>query len=322
MQRISRLDTRLTRAKKTLNPMSGFTSEPLEEQFYWDTKYLTEYLAASKSNRQKLPGHSYYSKVEKFIEQHFEIGELYMEYVKCACQASGEKCKYCTEHPWIGPEISRVPRPQPADGELLPLSATPLTMPDGTKREVDDYQPRAQLRKYFAVGLIKSENADQVLDFCRSFAVEEKLVRQQLTHFEYLHFKQQKRMKQRQKQKQNVPEQKFADIDWEAVYTQRKIKTLKVVQLNLYIREKKLCIEMNAKKAEKVSLIEANIAKEIAMKLCHEFHGKKNPQQSDSDSDLESENESEVEEITLEDTENDSDNSRDRKSTRLNSSHT
>ena len=56
----------------------------------------------------------------------------------------------------------------------------------GEIRTVDDYQPRAQLRKEIANGTLKSDNCDNVKRFALVYATTEKLVTQELHHLELM----------------------------------------------------------------------------------------------------------------------------------------
>ena len=131
--------------KGTMNPMTGLVGEQPEEQFFWDTTYLNEYLGASAEKRKQLPGHIYYSKLLKFIASHFHVGELYVEYRITNCLLEGELCSFCSENPWVGPEIDMVPRPVPGEnGKFIPVDETPTA-----DRQIDDFQPRVQLAKLY-----------------------------------------------------------------------------------------------------------------------------------------------------------------------------
>ena len=66
----------------SLDPMSGLVLETKEELFFNDIDFLVTYLNASATKQSDMPGHAYYTKVLKFIEKHFQVGELYMEYIK------------------------------------------------------------------------------------------------------------------------------------------------------------------------------------------------------------------------------------------------
>ena len=43
--------------RRSLDPMSGYVSEHLDEQFFSDTNFLTAYLSVATTKRNELPGH-------------------------------------------------------------------------------------------------------------------------------------------------------------------------------------------------------------------------------------------------------------------------
>ena len=45
-----------------------------------------QYSKTAKTQRSRVPGHAYFKKIEDFVDRHFKIGELYMEYVKGNCK--------------------------------------------------------------------------------------------------------------------------------------------------------------------------------------------------------------------------------------------
>ena len=56
------------------------------EMFFFNKEYLVEYQhATAEVKKMKVPGSEYMEKVLKFFEQHYKVGELFMEYVKHAC---------------------------------------------------------------------------------------------------------------------------------------------------------------------------------------------------------------------------------------------
>ena len=64
--------------------------------------------------KKHLPGHGYCSKLLTFIDSHFYVGELYVEYQKSNCLLEGQL------------EIELYPRPVPGgNGKFLPLNETP-----------------------------------------------------------------------------------------------------------------------------------------------------------------------------------------------------
>ena len=52
-------------------------------------------------------------KITNFIELHYRVGELYMEFIKDGCMEKGEQRSWCKETKWIGPKFERVPEPHP-----------------------------------------------------------------------------------------------------------------------------------------------------------------------------------------------------------------
>ena len=53
---------------------------------FTDKDYLTEFYPKSEIQRIIFPKHAYYNKLKCFIDKHFEIGELYLEYLKGDCK--------------------------------------------------------------------------------------------------------------------------------------------------------------------------------------------------------------------------------------------
>ena len=51
----------------------------LEDQFFYHTK---QYHKAGKARKRDLPGSNYFPNIKTFLENHFQMGELYLEYVK------------------------------------------------------------------------------------------------------------------------------------------------------------------------------------------------------------------------------------------------
>ena len=207
--------------KGSLDPMSGLTGEPAKDLFFNDAKFVQQYFQAPKAKQKDLPGYHYYSKVAKFAETHFEVGELYIEYRKGSCESrSGELCQFCCDNPWYGPKLGQVPKPMPNDdGGFLKYGETPT---DG--RYPDDYQPRAVLRKMFSDGQISSVNEDEVDAFSQTYSADKRLVTNELSHLELLKFKDTKRKKDRIETKEQENKKQFKDYDWEQLYKDRLIE--------------------------------------------------------------------------------------------------
>ena len=67
------------------------------------------------------------------------------------------------------------------NGKFLPYEETP-----NGARESDDFQPRAQIKKEFATGNIKSSEEDKIKVFAEKYCSVEKLVKKELIHLELL----------------------------------------------------------------------------------------------------------------------------------------
>ena len=138
--------------------------------------------SASPSQRKCLPGSAYIEKIHQFIDLHYEYGELYMDFLKGACQNHAQPmCSFCISTPWKGPVIGRVPRPLP-DHDKLPsfhykcVYETPNVNEDGVLRCPDDFMPRAQLRKAFEAGDVKIDQPETITQFSKRFIVSEEYV--------------------------------------------------------------------------------------------------------------------------------------------------
>lgn len=77
-------------------------------------------------------------------------------------------CEFCTKFPPSVEDLQKVPRPKPDESALphlsyLPYDKTPTVKEDGSTRDADDYQPRAQIRKQFDDGTLTSDDAESKL---------------------------------------------------------------------------------------------------------------------------------------------------------------
>ena len=60
--------------------------------FFFSEKYLMQYTAATTEAKRR-PGWSYFKKIYSFIDTHFQIGEMFLEYQKGACEISSGKLR-------------------------------------------------------------------------------------------------------------------------------------------------------------------------------------------------------------------------------------
>ena len=108
-----------------------------------------------------------------------------MEFLKGDCvriTSTKKKCDWCKEHDWTSIKPSkRTPRPNPettklANHHYLPIANTPIHNDEGRIREYDDYQPRAQLMKFYAEGNVSSNGNTKIEEFSKKWIVSESLI--------------------------------------------------------------------------------------------------------------------------------------------------
>lgn len=261
------------------------------ERFLWDSEYLEKYSSVkSESGKEVIPGHGYYKKLEEFIELHFQIGELYIEYLKGDCESKSDLCNFCQL--WNGPKCGHVPRPFP-DREkpgyhYLAARNTPLKNNEGENRPIDDFQPRAQLKHLFENNAISSADEDSVTEFSTKYIVPENLTRKYILHLEHLELLKEKRQRQRKAEKQARMNKAYTDYDWESLYKSHKLSTLRLAELDKYIKHHSLTERATKmKKNDKVSLVEAHIA-------MSQFVQSEDSPEKDEDEDLDDDDDNDV----------------------------
>ncbi|KAL0962590.1 hypothetical protein UPYG_G00342170 [Umbra pygmaea] len=133
-------------------------------------------MTSGKTQRLAVPGHNYFQKIESFIDRHFEIGELYMEFLKGSCKGSGALCDFCTSNLLSGPPITRIPRPYPDHQQLPALKYCPYNKTPIDSRLPDDFQPRAQLKKAVERRDVQLDNPVSISEFSQKYVVDERCV--------------------------------------------------------------------------------------------------------------------------------------------------
>ena len=173
---------------------------------------LEEYIKASEGSRAHIPGYNYLAKINSYISNHYEIGELYIEFLKIR---RGQQCSSCAGG-WLGPiMIDRIPRPFP-DVETLKYKSvfnSSTHSLDGKIRPVDDYMPRAKIKKYFSRK--KLETAKEIEEFSRTFVASEDLVKTYVDHLKHLEFlKSLGNKATTEKPRQNREAKTYEDYNW------------------------------------------------------------------------------------------------------------
>ena len=83
----------------------------------------------------------------------------------------------------------------------------------------------------------------------------------EIAHLEHLELLKQKRQIEEKARKEARREKTFEEYNWNELYQQRKLSTLRVLEFNRYITHHNLSAMCNKmKKCDKVSLIESHIA--------------------------------------------------------------
>ena len=96
-----------------------------------------------------------------YINDHYDVGELYMEFVKDTCKVKKEQqCASC-KNGWLGSMMGRIPRPFPDKEKLRCTSVfeSPAISLDGTARLVDDFMRRLANKKSYKE-LRKAEHSE------------------------------------------------------------------------------------------------------------------------------------------------------------------
>ena len=124
-----------------------------------------------------------------------------------------------------------MPRPYPdcnASGfHYLPGRKTPLRDEEGNLRVVDDFQPRAALKNLHQQDTaLTSSDEVGIKDFSGKYIIPENLARNYLQHLEHLELLKENAKKEARKQK------KYEDYDWQDLYQQKNISSLRVQGLD------------------------------------------------------------------------------------------
>ena len=193
-----------------------------------------------------------------------------MEFLKKDCLSKvGRSCDTCTE--WIGPESTkRTPRPFPDTSSpshhYLLSEKTPTINADGSTREPDDFQPKAQLRKRFFNKEIKLRDSEEIEAFSKQYTVGVDLIEEYLQHLTNIELRKLKRKQEKEKMKVDEASKSYSDYDWEKLYKTGRLKTLKVCELDKNVQHYKLTTR-KLTKAEKLQLLSAHISQRICQKI-------------------------------------------------------
>ena len=251
------LTVRIDGAPAPGGQMKAYSSEKSENLFFNNHDYLKDYISSSDKNRMLLPGANYFKLIQTFMEQHFEVGEKYMEYVRYCCNSS--YCSHCNESGWVGSACYKIPKPMPdygADGmHYMSVLNTPSEI-DGVCRTIDDFQPRKQVKGH----LQKLSTEEEIEEFSKKYIVDRTLLTKYVEHLKLLEINKSKRAEKRKIAKEQQNSKSFKDYDWPVLLKDGLVKKLRVTELDKYLNHFRLCQSLHLKKTEKVKFISAHIA--------------------------------------------------------------
>ena len=96
-----------------------------------------------------------------------------MEYLRESCTKQEGKCDNCRSIEWQGPVMERIPCPFQGKlrvGHYLDGFSTLKTNDDGSQ-EIDDFLPRAQVKKLFAKGELHSSDKATLAELSKELCV-------------------------------------------------------------------------------------------------------------------------------------------------------
>jgi hypothetical protein len=237
--------------------ITAYLSEEQDKLFYFNQKYLLEYHSVSSLEAKKMvPGASYFAKILRFFHSHYKVGELFMEFVKFGCK--DDKCHFCRT--WSGIPVQRIPQPVPdpmRPGHYQSVSTTPSINENGDERDVDDWQPRANIIKLFGCGELSLEKEDRLTEFSEKFMVKKEYVRSYVQHLTNLQIAKNIRQKERSTAQARRKEKGYEEYDWMGLVLKGELGKLTVLELNKYLTKHNL--KMKGRKSEKISAITADV---------------------------------------------------------------
>ena len=94
--------------------LRAFVTEKDMEAFFFNRSRLHDFIKAPGNSKSNVPAYNYFVKICDYISDHYDIGELYMDFIKDACIVKkGRKWVSCGNS-WLGSVMdSRIPRPFP-----------------------------------------------------------------------------------------------------------------------------------------------------------------------------------------------------------------
>ena len=240
----------------------SFVTVKPEEAFFFNREYITQFNKSTGENQTEIPGYYYCVKIMKFIKDHYHVGELYMEFIKDGCKEKDESqhCNWCKETEWRGPVMSRVPEPCPDkdnQGHYMDVFKSSNYTATGEIRPIDQFAPRANLKKLFAEGKIASYDNKAIDDFTKKYIVSKEHAKEYVKHLEELNTGALIRAREKERKKLLKQAKTFSDYNWKELADKGKIMSLTKLELKHYLTHYKLSCQ--GKKCDWAKRIESHL---------------------------------------------------------------
>ena len=195
--------------------MFAHVTEKPDKQFFHNKIHLEKYNKAAKSKQKDMPGGHYFSYITDYKNTHMAVGDLYLEYLAGKCSLKGT-CDPCKNSSWSHINIKPGPRPIPNYALLPNYHYKPHNLTPLEGREIDDYQPRVQLRKLHSQGKISIDDETQISSFCDKYIVAPTHVQSYISHLDSLDLKKRKRKEKKQAEKKGSRQNTDSELDTES----------------------------------------------------------------------------------------------------------
>ena len=161
-----------------------------------------------------------------------------MEFLKgdCSKVSSHRPCTECKNTEWIGPQMSRIPRPVPDTSKLPSFHCKDVfDSYEDASRPPDDWRPRHNIKNAFEDGTLKLGDEETISSFSTKFIVEKNLVEEYLLHLTTLRSTRNLREKDRKEKREKRKEKQFQEYNWDRLCQTGGIQQLKVQELEKYL---------------------------------------------------------------------------------------
>jgi hypothetical protein len=216
--------------------ISAYTTEKSDCAFFLSKELLKDYQSSRGEKQKQVSGCHHMKNIIDFIEKHYHIGELFMEYIKGGCVESDKVCEHCEANPWVSPPMTRIPQPVPSATNIGQYEDV-FEIPSDVEREIDDFAPRAQLKKLFKKHDLSSKDHETISSFSQQYSVDTEAVAAYVRHMEEMKFTCDIKARERAKLKAEAKCKAYEDFSWDALISTNDISKLTIPQLRIYLEK-------------------------------------------------------------------------------------